>query len=96
MTRGEAMRAADAAISGRLLKVLPRGRQRAVFRYRVQRVYKSAGGIRVGRVVSVSSARDSAACGLPAQTGRRYGLLLSWSEEGWTSGACGLLRGCTN
>jgi hypothetical protein len=76
--------------------VVPQGRLRAVYRYRVQRVYKGGHGMRVGDVVSVRSARDSAACGLPTQTGRRYGLALSWSQGGWTSGACALLRGCAS
>jgi hypothetical protein len=91
MPRQEAMQGADAAISGRLLKVIPESRQRAVFRYRVQRVYKGAAGIRPGRVVSVHSARSSAACGLPTRTGRRYGLLLSRAEGVWTSGVCAML-----
>lgn len=94
--RDEAIGQADAAISGKLLRVIPQSEIRAVFRYRVQRVYKGGHGMRVGDVVSVRSARDSAACGLPAQTGRRYGLALSWSEGGWTSGACALLRGCAS
>jgi hypothetical protein len=94
--RDEAIRQADAAIAGELVKVVPQNRQRAAFRYRVQRVYKGGHGIRVGDVVSVRSARDSAACGLPTRTGRRYGLALSWSDGGWTSGACALLRGCAS
>lgn len=85
------MQGADAAISGRLLKVVPQSRRRAVFRYRVQRVYKNAPGIRRGQVVSVHSARSSAACGLPTRTGRRYGLMLSRVEGVWTSGVCALL-----
>lgn len=92
------MRDADAAISGRLLKVIPQNRQRALYRYRVQRVYKSGGGIEPGGIVSVDSPRDSAACGLPTEIGRRYGLLLSHTERGWASGACALLgkSGCTS
>lgn len=90
--RGEAMQRADAAISGRLIEVVPRGRVQAVYRYRVQRVYKHGGGLRLGRVVAVRSARSSAACGLPKRTGRSYGLLLSWQRGGWSSGLCGLLR----
>lgn len=86
------MRRADAAIAGELVEVVPRNRLRAVYRYRVQRVYKSGVGIRRGRTISVRSARGSAACGLPTRIGRRYGLLLSRSEGGWTSGACSLLR----
>jgi len=85
------MRGADAAISGRLLKVVPQGHQRATFRYRVQRVYKVATGIHRGRVISVHSAGSSSACGLPTRTGRRYGLMLAKIDGAWTSGICGLL-----
>jgi hypothetical protein len=92
------MQRADAAIAGRLLKVVPQNRQRAVYRYRVQRVYKSGGGIKPRSVISVHSARGSAACGLPTDIGRRYGLLLLHTERGWDSGACALLGkpGCTS
>ncbi|HZK16466.1 MAG TPA: hypothetical protein VFC52_07765 [Solirubrobacterales bacterium] len=86
------MQRADAAIAGRLVKVVPQSRLRAVYRYRVHRVYKRGAGIRRGKVISVSSARSSTACGLPTRTGRRYGLLLSRQRGGWTSGLCGLLR----
>lgn len=92
------MQGADAAIAGRLLKVLPRSDHRAVYRYRVQRVYKSAGGIERGAVISVNSAQGAAACGLPTDIGRRYGLLLSHSKRGWSSGACAMLgkSGCAS
>jgi hypothetical protein len=85
------MKGADAAIAGRLLKVVPQSRQRARYRYRVQRVYKSGGGIEPGKVISVDSTRGSAACGLPNEIGRRYGLLLSHTEDGWAGGACAML-----
>jgi len=89
---GEAMQRADAAIAGRLVEVIPRGRVRAVYRYRVRRVYKPGAGLRRGQLVSVRSTRSSAACGLPTRKGRRYGLLLSRQRGGWTSGLCGLLN----
>lgn len=85
------MQAADAAIAGRLIKVIPQDGERAIYRYRVQRVYKGAGGIEPGGMLSVHSTQSSAACGLPTEVGRRYGLLLSHSEHGWSSGACALL-----
>ncbi len=85
------MQGADAAIAGRLLKVIPQSHQRALYRYQVQRVYKSGGEIQPGSAISVDSARGSAACGLPTAIGRRYGLLLSHTENGWASGACALL-----
>lgn len=98
LPRAEAMKRADAAISGRLLKVVAQNRERAIYRYRVQRVYKRAEGIRRGRVISVHSARSGAACGLPTRTGRRYGMLLTRTKQGWASGICGLLRksGCAS
>ncbi|HZK15355.1 MAG TPA: hypothetical protein VFC52_02035, partial [Solirubrobacterales bacterium] len=94
--RGEMLRQADAAFAGRLVAVIPRGRDRAVFRYRVRRVFKRGPGVRRGRVVSVRSARSSAACGLPTKTGRPYGLALSRAGRGWTAGSCSLLRKCAS
>jgi hypothetical protein len=94
--RGEIVRQADAAFAGRLVKVVPRGRDRAVFRYRVRRVLKRGPGLRRGRVVSVRSARSSAACGLPTRTGKRYGLAISRAGGGWTAGSCSLLRKCAS
>jgi len=86
------MRQADAAIVGRLVKVVPRSRLLADFRYRVRRVYKKGPGIVRGRMISVRSTRNSAACGLPGKTGRRYDLLLSRAEGHWTGGLCGVRR----
>jgi hypothetical protein len=90
---GEALRAADAAIAGELLEVVPRDEYVADYRYEVMAVYKKGPGIRRGRTVIVRSGRDGAACGLPVGTGRRYGLLLG--EEaggGWVGGSCGVLE----
>jgi len=75
------LRRADAAIVGRLIEVRPVGSPDAEngpadFRYRVERVYKGKRRLRRGRVVTVRSERSVSACGLPAQTRRRYGLLL--------------------
>ncbi|HEX6687077.1 MAG TPA: hypothetical protein VF085_00255 [Solirubrobacterales bacterium] len=92
MTPARAMHRADAAIVGRLVEVVPRNRVKADYRYRVQRVYKRGQGIRRGRVISVRSARQSAACALPHRTGRRYGLFLLRAEGRWTSGLCGVVR----
>ncbi len=85
----DALRQADAAIAGELLGVLPRKGGVADFRYEVQRVYKSVR--RIGMVVSVRSSIQSAACGLPAQTGRRYGLLLDRAAGRWRGGLCGVI-----
>lgn len=76
MAAGRALRQADAAFAGRLLKVVPRGRSQADYRYSVQRVYKAGGYLRRGGLIVVRSARAGSACGLPSGIGRRYGLLL--------------------
>jgi hypothetical protein len=92
---GKALRQADAAFVGRLLKVAPRSAGQADFRYLVQRVYKSGRGLSRGAVVSVRGPRGGAACGLPEGRGRSYGLLLRAGEAGagvrWWSGRCGVL-----
>jgi hypothetical protein len=75
-------RRAYAAIVGRLIEVRLVGSPGAEngpadFRYRVERVYKGGRRLRRGRVVTVRGERSgTAACGLPAETDRRYGLLL--------------------
>ena len=88
----KAMRQADAAIVGKLVEVVPRSPLKADYRYRVQRVYKRGRGIRRGRMISVRSATQSAACGLPRGTGRRYGLLLERDRRRWTGGLCGVFK----
>ncbi len=85
----DALRQADAAIVGELVEVLPRGGGVADYRYEVQRVYKSVR--RLGSIVSVRSAAQSAACGLPNRTGRRYGLFLGWGEGRWRGSLCGVI-----
>ncbi len=100
---GEALRRADAALVGELIEIIPQSRLQAAYRYRVQRVYRGPRTIERGEVISVRSARQSAACGLPSQTGRRYGLLLDAASvvpggdarqtagTGWTGGLCGVV-----
>jgi hypothetical protein len=92
MAPAKAMQQADAVIVGKLVRVVPRSRVKADYRYRVQRVYKRRAGIRRGRVISVRSARQSAACGLPHGVGRTFGLMLSRDGRRWTSGLCGVFR----
>lgn len=92
MAPGEAMKGADAAIAASLVEVVPRSADRADYRYRVQRVFKSGQGIRAGRTIAVRSARRSAACGLPQRVERVYGLLLTRSEGRWSGGLCGVVE----
>ncbi len=85
------IRSADGAFVGRLVKVrpVPRRTWQADFIYRVEAVYKGKRRLRRGRLVTVRSKRDGAACGLPGGVGRRYGLLLYIAPQGkprWHSG----------
>lgn len=102
MAAGRALQQADAALVGRLLQVVPRGRSQADYRYSVQRVYKAGGRLRRGGMIVVRSARAGSACGLPSGIGRRYGLLLearhvspAMGGKGglrrWRGGICGML-----
>jgi hypothetical protein len=86
------MRRADAAIVGELVEVIVRDSYRADYRYRVQRVYKQGRGLKEGRVVSVRSSVQSASCGLPKRTGRRYGLFLLRDDGRWTGGLCSMIK----
>jgi hypothetical protein len=74
----ELKKRADGAFNGRLLSVrLVEGTSEAAFRYRVGQVFKGRGRLRRGKVVTVWSQDDEAACGLPQRTGIVYGLFLS-------------------
>lgn len=87
---GEALREADAAVVGRLVEVIPRGRLQADYRYRVRRVYR--GGIVRNRMLTVRSARRASACALPQRTRHAYGLLLLRGGGRWHGGICGVVR----
>ena len=78
----------DAAVIARLVEVVPRGEQVVVLRYRVREVFKGRRRIEVGRLLSLRSARSSAACGLPQGEGRRYGLFLSREDRHWSATLC--------
>ncbi len=84
-----ALRQADAAVVGTLVEVVV-DQQRAEYHYRVQRVYKGPNAMRPGREISVNSAANGAACGLPPTVGRRYGLYLGRRSDGWHGSLCGL------
>ncbi len=77
---------------GRLVKVVPQGHLRAVYRYRVLHVYKAGDAIRAGRMLSVHSSRRAAACALPRRTGHRYGLFLGRGRGHWFGGICGVVQ----
>jgi hypothetical protein len=84
----ESLREADAAVVGRLVKVLPHGPAQAVYRYEVRQVYKGVEKIEEGRMLSVHSARRGSACALPRRVGRGYGLFLLGRHGRWFGGIC--------
>jgi len=87
----ESLRESDAALVGRLVKVVPRGRFRADYRYEVQRVYRG-GGIEAGRVLTVRSGRRASACALPRRLDHLYGLFLTRARGRWLGGICGVIE----
>lgn len=85
-----ALRQADGAIVGRLIRVDPVDRFAADYLYRVRRVYKRGPGLRAGGTVSIHSGVNGASCGLPVDEARWYGLFLGRSGDRWRGGLCGL------
>jgi hypothetical protein len=84
----EELRRSDAAVVGRLVAVTPRGQAMADYRYRVRLVVKGPGALHRGQLLVVRSARDEAACGLPADLGRSYGLFVDRAAGLWSAGRC--------
>jgi hypothetical protein len=78
----------DAAVIVRLVEVAPQSEQVALFRYRVKTVFKGERRIRVGQLLSLHASTSSAACGLPRQDGRRYGLFLRRANRHWDATLC--------
>ena len=78
---------ADGAIVGTVLERREAAGGQRVFLFRVEQLYK---GDIVNRV-EVTTARDSAACGLDARVGERLGLLLERDGERWRAGLCSLV-----
>jgi hypothetical protein len=85
------MRESDAAVVGRLVEVIPVGTLQADYRYEVQRVYRGARMIEARQMISVRSARRSAACALPRRKERSYGLFLTRAEGRWRSSICSVV-----
>jgi hypothetical protein len=84
----ESLREADAALTARLVAVLPHGPSQALYRYEVRHVYKGAEKIEAGRMLDVHSSRRSAACALPRRIGRTYGLFLLARHGRWFGSIC--------
>lgn len=84
----ESLREADAAVTARLVAVLPHGPSQALYRYEVRRVYKGAEKLEAGRMLDVHSSRRSAACALPRRIGRVYGIFLLSRHSRWFGSIC--------
>jgi hypothetical protein len=84
----ESLREADAAVTARLVTVLPHGPGQALYRYEVRRVYKGTEKLEAGQMLGVHSSRRSAACALPRRTGRTYGLFLITRHSRWFGSIC--------
>lgn len=84
----ESLREADAAVTVRLVAVLPHGPGQALYRYEVRHVYKGAEKLEAGQMLGVHSSRRSAACALPRRIGRAYGLFMLGRHGRWFSSIC--------
>ena len=87
----DSLQESDAAIVGRLVRIVPRGKLRADYRYEVLHVYRDRGSIEPGQMLTVRSARRSAACALPRRVDRSYGLFLLRRYGHWSGGICGVI-----
>jgi hypothetical protein len=88
----ESLRESDAAVVARLVKVLPRGRLHADYRYEVRQIYRGPATIDKGQMLSVRSGRRAAACALPRRLDHVYGLFLTRRQDGWFGGICGVIE----
>jgi hypothetical protein len=88
----ESLRESDAAIVARLVKVLPRGRLHADYRYEVRQVYRGRKTLEPGQMLTVRSGRRAAACALPRRIDHEYGLFLTQLHGRWSGGICGVIE----
>lgn len=84
----ESLRQADAAVTARLVAVLPHGPGQALYRYEVRHVYKGVKKLEAGQILRVHSSRRSAACALPRRIGHAYGLFLLNRHSRWFGSIC--------
>jgi hypothetical protein len=88
----ESLLESDAAVVGRLVKVVPHGKLHADYRYEVRHVYRGAESIEAGQMLTVRSGRKAAACALPRRLDHVYGLFLSLAGSRWFGGICGVIE----
>ena len=87
----EALKRADGAIVGELLRKRPVGQaeypRKAIYVYRVTRAFKAEERL-AERKVRVRSSFDGASCGIEQPIGTRGGLFLYRQRGAWTSNLC--------
>jgi hypothetical protein len=88
----QSLRESDAAVVGRLVEVIPRGKLHADYRYEVRHVYRGAETIEAGETLTVRSGRKAAACALPRRLDHVYGLFLAEDRGRWFGGICGVVE----
>lgn len=88
----ESLRASDAAIVARLVKVVPHGKLHANYRYEVRHVYRGSAAIDKGQMLTVRSGRRAATCALPRRLNHVYGLFLASRWGHWFGGICGVVE----
>ena len=88
----EALEQSDAAVVARLVKVLPRGKLHADYRYEVRQVYRGRETIDKGQMLTVRSGRRAATCALPRRLDHVYGLFLARRQDRWFGGICGVIE----
>jgi hypothetical protein len=88
----KSLQESDAAIVGRLVKVVPRGRFHADYLYEVRQVYRGRASIEQAQMLTVRSGRRAAACALPRRLDHVYGLFLVHRQGNWFGGICGVIE----
>ena len=88
----ESLRASDAAVVARLVKVVPHGKLHADYRYEVRQVYRGGATIDKGQMLTVRSGRSAATCALPRRLNHVYGLFLTRGQGHWFGGICGVVE----
>jgi hypothetical protein len=96
---GTKLKAADGAVSARLLDVRPVGGVNPPpsaaptdFVYRIGRVVKGRARLKTGRRLVVRSLDSGSSCGLSNSPGKVRGLFLRRANGRWRAGACDEIR----
>jgi hypothetical protein len=93
----DTLRGVDAAVAARLIDVEREepgdiNNHHATFTYRILRVYKGSGryNLREGRKLTLENSTSGTECGLPANEGKRYGLMLDKFRGELNTSSCGV------